>query len=417
MTACASAEFDWATLEGDFNSGHGRVSWIHTKNVVMGCDFGMYAYIDESGSTGANLFDPNQPYFLTVAMSSPVDFDSVFRERVAGIARSAEVSYLHANEMGVAGVESIAGRILDLVEFAQAKFHFVAVKKPDVAAIKFYDAIFDPWENPSAPPHGYAVRALRFMLLLRFASILTEEDARDFWDVMMHPKSSRSEAKAVEVIERVIPRVSYLPDCRSRQLIRDGLEGARRNIGELSFWLPDRKGKYGNLPNIFALPWLLQRISLAAKAWNTEVGTITHDRQSQFEGTLRQWHSLFANIEPDVIISLGDTPLQFGDVRNSKFQIANSRESPGLQVVDIVLWTFSRQVLDRPLGPVSAELYGVCLSPGDVYLQSLKGISDELEPILRRVNATHLSQHQIEQAKVLLEEFERERLTFLDYGV
>ena len=375
----------------------------------------MYSYIDESGNTGANLFDPEQPYFLTVAMSSPVNFDSVFRGRVAGIARSAEVNYLHANEMGVAGVESIAGKILDLVEFAQAKFHFVAVKKPDVAAIKFYDAIFDPWENPAAPRHGYTVRALRFMLLLKFASILTEEDAREFWDVMMHPKSSQAEAKAVAVIERVIPRVSRLPDHRSRQLIRDSLEWARRNVGDLSFWLPDKKEKYGNLPNIFALPWLLQRISLAAKAWDTEVGTITHDRQSQFQGTLRQWHSLFANIEPEVIISLGDTPFQFGDVRNSKFEIANSKESPGLQVVDIILWAFSRWVLDRPLGPVSAELYEVCLSPDEVYLQSLEGISDQLEPILRQVNATHLSEHQIEKAKELLEQFERERLTFLGY--
>ena len=377
----------------------------------------MYAYIDESGSTGANLFDPEQPYFLTVAMSSPVDFDSVFRERVAGITGSAGVSYLHANEMGVGGVEAIAGKILDLVELAQAKFHFVAVKKPDVAAIKFYDAIFDPWENPSAPRHGYSVRALRFMLLLKFASIITEEDAKEFWDVMMHTKSSQAEAEAVAVIERVIPRVSNLPDHRSRQLIFDSLEWARRNIGDLSFWLPDKKGKYGNLPNIFALPWLLQRISLAAKSWNTEVGTITHDRQSQFQGTLRHWHSLFANLEPEVIIPLGDTTLQFGDVRNSRFEIANSKESPGLQVVDIVLWTFSRWVLDRPLGPVSAELYETLLSPGEVYLQSLEGISGELEPILHQVNAAPLSEHQIEQAKELLEQFERERLTFLDYGV
>ena len=200
----------------------------------------MYAYIDESGNTGVNLFDPEQPYFLSVAMSSPVDFDSVFRERVAGIATMSDVGYLHANEMGVDGVESIAGRILELVEFSQVKFHFVAVKKPDVAAIKFYDAIFDPWENPSAPRHGYTIRALRFMLLLKFASILTEDDVKEFWGVMMQPKSSQAEAQAIAVIDRIVPRVSNLPDSRSRQLIGDSLEWTRRNIGELSFWLPDK---------------------------------------------------------------------------------------------------------------------------------------------------------------------------------
>ena len=86
-----------------------------------------------------------------------------------------------------------------------------------------------------------------------------------------------------------------------------------------------------------------------------------------------------------------------------------------MQVVDTVLWTFSRWVLDKPLGPVSVELCELCLSPNEVFLQSLEGISNELEPILRRVNATHLSEQQIENAKEILEQFEQERLTFLDY--
>ena len=67
----------------------------------------MHAYIDESGNTGFNLFDPAQPYFLNVAMSSPVDFDKIFQERVKHIAHSAGVEYLHASEMGVHGVETM----------------------------------------------------------------------------------------------------------------------------------------------------------------------------------------------------------------------------------------------------------------------------------------------------------------------
>ena len=63
----------------------------------------MYAFIDESGNTGFNLFDPAQPYFFNAAMSSPTDFDDVFRTRVQRIARSAGTEYLHASEMGVDG--------------------------------------------------------------------------------------------------------------------------------------------------------------------------------------------------------------------------------------------------------------------------------------------------------------------------
>ena len=73
----------------------------------------MYAYIDESGNTGFNLFDPDQPYFLSLAMSSHVDFDEVFKDRVEHIARLADVGHLHASQMGIEGVETIAQDVLN----------------------------------------------------------------------------------------------------------------------------------------------------------------------------------------------------------------------------------------------------------------------------------------------------------------
>ncbi|MDA1175248.1 MAG: hypothetical protein O2826_12145, partial [Chloroflexi bacterium] len=71
----------------------------------------MYAYIDESGNTGAHLFDAAQPSFLNVAMSSHVDFDTVFRDRVFRIADSTPLNHLHGSELGLGGVESIARKI------------------------------------------------------------------------------------------------------------------------------------------------------------------------------------------------------------------------------------------------------------------------------------------------------------------
>ena len=159
----------------------------------------MRAYIDESGNTGVNLFDPDQPYFLNVAMSSPVDFDDVFKERVARIAQVAGVDYLHANEMGAGRVESIARSLIELIEFSQVRFYFTSVKKPDVAVMKFFDAIFDPGENPAAPHHSYYIRELRFLLLLKFAAILDADDTELFWKAMMRSRPPESESAAVSV--------------------------------------------------------------------------------------------------------------------------------------------------------------------------------------------------------------------------
>ncbi len=84
----------------------------------------MHAYIDEPGNTGLNLFDPEQPIFMNVAMSSKVDFDDVFRERIQRIAKNAGAQYLHASELGVEGVEGIAPSLMELVEFSQVRFYF-----------------------------------------------------------------------------------------------------------------------------------------------------------------------------------------------------------------------------------------------------------------------------------------------------
>ena len=128
----------------------------------------MQAYIDESGNTGFNLFDPAQPYFINVAMSSKVDFDEVFRGRIQEIAAQVCAPCLHGNELGLDGVEEIAQSIIDLAEFSQVRFYFAAVHKPDIAGIKFYDAIFDPGENPAVPRHVYALTGLRYLLLFKF---------------------------------------------------------------------------------------------------------------------------------------------------------------------------------------------------------------------------------------------------------
>ena len=355
----------------------------------------MYAYIDESGNTGFNLFDPAQPYFLNVAMSSPVDFDEVFRKRLTRIAQRAGVKYLHASEMGVHGVEAIARSVIELVEFSEVRFYFGFVNKPHAAAMKFFDAIFDPGENPAAPGHSYNLRSLKFLLLMKFVAISDSKDVELFWKAMTSARSSKSEKEAVSAIDNVIERVYALPDARSRQLVGDTLCWARNNIGGFSFWTHRKQTRYGHLPNLFTFPALFDSISRAAKDWNCEVDAIIHDQQSQFGNTLREWHSLFEGIEPERIFHFGDTPIQFADIRGSRFEMGDTRVSPGLQIVDVVLWTFSRTVSGKSLGPIATELYELCFSPENMFDMSLDSIVAELEYTANAVMTRPLSEEKL----------------------
>ena len=370
----------------------------------------MHAYIDESGNTGFNLFDPEQPIFSNVAMSSQVDFDGVFRERVERIVSGIGVQYLHGNELGVAGVEEIAGSLMELVKFSQVRFYFAAVHKPDVAAMKFFDAIFDPGENPAAPRHSYIIRGLKFVLLLKFLSILEDGDVRLFWEAMTSYPSEEARSKAVAAIDNAIQRVGNLSDERSKLLIGDTLTWARDNIARFSIWTPRKRDRYGHLPNLFTFPALLTNISDTAKLWGSKIDSIVHDQQSQFGGTLRQWHSLFeGRPEPERVFHFGDTPIRFGDISNSQFDIRDSKQSPGLQVVDILLWTFARSLLEKPLGPKSRELFELCFSPDDMYFMSLGSIVAELNLTVGPIMHRQLSEDQLLDGMKFLEYVEELR--------
>ena len=376
----------------------------------------MHAYIDESGNTGFNLFDPAQPFFQNVAMSSLVDFDEVFQNRVKRMADRLAVAYLHGNELGVDGVEQIAEEVAELIEFSQVRFYFAAVNKRDVFAIKFYDAIFDPGENPAASTLNYGMRGLKFILLFKFLFLLDEGDIRLFWDAMTSNPSSAAEENATQAIENALQRIDLLPDARSRQLIGDTLSWARKNIRTFSIWTPSKKIRYGHLPNLFTFPRLVTSIAEAAKRWDHRTERIIHDQQSQFGQTLREWHEFYEKAEPERIFHFGDTPIQFGDIRDSRFEMRDSRVSAGLQIVDIVLWTFARTVSEKPLGPMATALFNFCFSPDDFFFMSLRTIEAEAEETLMASRTRAITEDELLDGMALAKEFEEHRLDRMRQG-
>ena len=369
----------------------------------------MYAYIDESGNTGGNLLDVDQPYFFSMAMSSRVDFDDVFRDRVDRIAQSVNMPYLHASELGVRGVEVIAPRLIDLIEFSQVQFYSVYVVKRDVVAAKFFDAVFDPGENPAASNHSYGVRPLRYVLLLKFVSLMDMDDAQLFWEAMSNRQTPASEMKAITAIDNILLRLGNLRDTRSRQLIGDTLRWAKDNIGSFSFWSSGKRERFAHLPNIFTLPALFDGIYKFAKAWNDNIEKIIHDQQGQFGASLKQWHQFRKELDPEPIHYFGDMKFQFPDIRNSKFEITDSRKSPGLQVVDVVLWTLSRIALSKEIGPMSRKLFKLCISPGDMYILSLEWIEAEAEHLVNTYMNKPMTEDQLIKGQELLSRAEQTR--------
>ena len=341
----------------------------------------MFAYIDESGNTGANLFDPDQPYFCSVAMTSPTDFDIEFGEEVDGIARGLGVERLHANEIKLDGLSNIADSVVNLIVRSQVRFHYVFVDKVDAAVLQFFNAIFDPGENPAVPSEAYWISHNRSVMALQFASNLSLSDVMSFWELMISVRSEESDAIAQATIDNVINRVVETPDSPSQRIITEGLNWARDNIGSFSFWSPKKKAHHVLLPNLFGLPGLFHAVADDAVVRGTKVECIIHDRQSQFGADLRTWYSMFRGIDAGTSVPFGDQILEFPDISQSSFELKDSNSSPGLQIADVALWVFMREKSGTPLPENIARLHNAVHSVDNVIEISLRWLCFEVEVV------------------------------------
>lgn len=86
----------------------------------------MFAYIDETGNSGKNIFDPEQPVFTTVALLTRHNFDLLYGKKFQALASLHGNAALHANELGVNRLEEIAGDLLDILKDEEAHFSIVS---------------------------------------------------------------------------------------------------------------------------------------------------------------------------------------------------------------------------------------------------------------------------------------------------
>ena len=247
---------------------------------------------------------------------------------------------------------------------------------------------------------------------MQFATLVTPDDAALFWKVMTSNRSSDVESQVVQVIDNVLQCTHTLTDARSRQLIEDTLHWSRENIGTFSFWTSTKSERYGQLPNLFTLPMLFSGIYEAARTWNDRVTMIIHDQQSQFGRTLQDWHSFLEGLNSEPIHLFWDTSIRFADIRGSEFQLAESKSSPGLQVVDFVLWTFSRLITQRPIGPEATELFNLCFSTDSFSYLSLDLLSEEVRYLTAALYNQHnqpINEEQLSLGKQFVEQSEEMR--------
>ncbi|MDZ4841675.1 MAG: DUF3800 domain-containing protein [Hyphomicrobium aestuarii] len=301
----------------------------------------IYAYVDETGNTGHNLFDVAQPDFFTAALITKGNFDAVHGARALTIATKFGASSLHGKDLGVGRLEKIAPDVLSLIQSASATFFVSRVEKKYLLACKMFDSIFDSGENAAVGWHHYNFRQLRLMLTFKFSTMIDEDIARNFWKCILEPNEKKAYQALPDVCASLLKNLDRIVDHRAREIIEGGLDWARTHPESIQIHTDKKLVRQGHLPNLVAFTNLLKGLDNYSRRTKRRVARISHDQQSEFQRTLEMYHDLFSNASGDVISWAGDTYcLQL--VPGSALEILEDSQSAGIQVVDIVLWLYAQ---------------------------------------------------------------------------
>jgi hypothetical protein len=373
----------------------------------------MHFYIDESGHTGLNLFDPEQPRLYYGCLSSQANLDEAALDRLTHMRGMVGAPRLHANELGNAGLGKIARELADLQRSYGLQFSIYSVSKPDHAVICFFDQVFDSGMNPAITWSGYW-SPLRYLLLIKLAALFDEQLAQMAWEARIELNASRAEALLVQVCDALIPRVKLLPDQRSRTLIGDTLTWAREHPSELSYNVADRKSILQVAPNIVGFQLVMMGIARRIVDAGLPASRIVVDRQSQFnkaQKTLADFYASAAMKGVKFEAPPGMPQLDLASMPTVPIEVSGGNMSAGLEITDVYLWIFKRLMEGGGVSEQLAPLVHQVLPHVETDEVSLKGIIQRFERTMSAIpELEDMSEEQLRRGREFQQIEEQRRL-------
>lgn len=316
-----------------------------------------YFYVDETGHTGPNLFDPAQPILYYGVLSATTNVDVLARDEVLRLRSALGVDRLHATELKAEQFERVGSTLLLLQKRLDLRFDIYEVHKRDHAVIAFFDQVFDCHMNPAVAWHHYWT-PMRYFILLNLATLFDEALAKRAWDARIDLNAARAAEVVAEVCKALLDRVGGLKDARTRSVIEQALHWAAEHPAALSYNAGSGAAAKAIMPNVIGFQSVMFRIAGRVRALKpTKVG-ITVDQQSQFNTAQKSLAEVYARARGNTLtMGPGMPVVDFRGMPDCPITISGGSQSPGLEVTDLCLWAFRRAVNGRD---VPEALVPVC---------------------------------------------------------
>jgi len=341
----------------------------------------MYFYVDETGHTGPNLFDPTQPILSYGVLSSSDNLDKQAEKELAVLRKTLRVPRLHAAELGIHRLADVIDTLLMLQKKYRIRFDIYQVVKRDHAIISFFDQVFDQGMNPAVGWTAYWT-PLRYPLLLSLANLFDEELAEKAWRARLEAHDIRSELMFREVCNTLLQRCALLYDARTRELITDGLNWAANNFARLGFNCKTNKDRLRIMPNMVGFQSVLHGICYRLGRPNRRAEIIV-DQQSQFNTTQRELSEFYRQIrEQPFAIGPGLPVMDMSNMPEQPLVFQSGHASAGLELVDIYLWVYKRLMEGKDLTKPLLRLVYTNRNTALTSSVSLNSISQQFQVVM-----------------------------------
>ena len=324
----------------------------------------MFFYIDESGNTGSNLFDDNQPIFSYGLLSSRKNVDSLCEDIHQNILSVIKKDVIHANELGIGGLENIIDYLYETHDTMELSFDFYYINKLDFSLIHFFEAVFDQGLNQAVPYNVYWT-PLKFLFIRHLSEVLTEDILKRSWKLYM-AKNIQNHGNDITVLLQDIKQLSQqkVLDKRVKEIIDNALDFGIEYPLKLDFGNRDPKSV---APNAIGFQFICQAMARhlrGAGIKNAEV--ITIDRQSEFNKHQKDMLKFYINFSNSIqsdnsamqrfcgnlyFSGLEKEDIIFQGIPVKNPSIQDSKSSIGLQLVDVYLWLTNKIIQGKPLSP------------------------------------------------------------------
>ncbi|OYQ75248.1 DUF3800 domain-containing protein [Wohlfahrtiimonas sp. G9077] len=353
----------------------------------------MYFWIDESGNTGNELFDKNQPLLFYGVLSSNDDLNITLQDMIISMRELFHVDRLHANELGPDKLSLIVDQLTQIRAQYQLKFDLHYFNKIDYIVMSFFDQVFDSGNNKSVPHSAYWT-PLRYVLLLKVAYLFDDDLCKLAWEARLENNIEKSNDILINVCEILKQRIPLITDKRSQEIINNALTWVQENPKKIqynykpTFTLAGRYDKKGLQisPNLMGFQSVLNQIAETAQINNSDITSIIVDRQEQFNSAQKDLASLYATMKERYVPIDSYIPSpNFSIYPSTPITPTGSETNIGLEIVDVFLWIYKRYFLTEPLTPVLKQFVEEELIETKVHPLDLKSINERTEKFLERL--------------------------------